>query len=411
MIPFELALSLRYAGSFKRGGLGAFLSTVSGAGIALGVAALIIVLSVMNGFQLNAKTHIFSNTNHIEISNSTRRLDYYQERALLARENPLIRSAVPFMETESVVFSNGRVLPVVLTGIHPEQAEGSLRVIDGSLQQLQPGRKEVLLEESLALAAGVRKGSFVTLTLPPPDRNSSSGTRAVDLKVAGIFQQAGANPVNRGGAIVHFSDLQSLLEMPGLATGVRIQLNDPLLAPVVAEDLESRLGGRIQIKDWTSSYGEIFRSLNIEKQAVFIVLSLITLVAAFNVLASMSTVVNARQSEVALLKTLGAKPASILAVFMFQGLLVSLIGMVVGTCFGILAVEHLNTILLVLESVLNENILPREAHEVTKLPTQLAAADVVLVTSFAMMLGVSSTLWPGVKASKIIPGEVLGDDL
>jgi lipoprotein-releasing system permease protein len=410
--PYELAVGLRYTRARRGTGRNSFISFIaltSMAGIALGVAALIVVLSVMNGFQEELRNRILSVASHIEV----RGVPALADDAAVARialENPHVKAAAPYVLGQAMLSAGGANRGVLVRGIDPAKestvADIGAHMRVGSLDALQPGGFGIVLGADLARALGVRVGDTVVV-ITPQGTLTVAGTlpRLKSFTVVGVFE-VGMYEFDSGLALIHIDDAKKLYRQDG-ASGVRLKLDDLYAAPRVAQELVGRLNVDAEIRDWTMSHANFFRAVQIEKRVMFIILTLIIAVAAFNIVSAQVMTVTDKEADIAILRTLGASPSSITAIFMIQGGLIGLIGTLLGVAGGILLALNVGTVLPAIERLFSVQILDKTVYYINELPSDLQTADVVTIALIALVLALLATIYPAWRAAKVNPAEAL----
>ena len=412
MSPYELAVGLRYTRARKGSGRNAFISFIalsSMAGIALGVWALIVVLSVMNGFQLELRNRILSVVSHIEV----RGFPELKDPAAVAdavRRNPHVVATAPYAVGQAMLSVGDTNRGVLIRGIDPPQedtvADIGKHMRRGNLAALTPGSYNMVLGSELARSLGVRVGDAV-VAITPQGVVTPAGMlpRMKTFKVAGVFEINMAE-FDSGLALVNIEDAEKLYRLEN-ATGVRVKLDDMFAAPRIATELLSTLPVDAEIRDWTQSHANFFRAVAIEKRMMFIILTLIVAVAAFNIVSAQVMVVTDKKADIAILRTLGATPRSILSVFMIQGMLIGMIGTLIGVVAGVLTALNIETIVPAIERVFSVHFLDKSVYYISDLPSDLQRGDVVMVAAVALLLALFATIYPSWRAARINPAEAL----
>ncbi|MEY2771679.1 MAG: Lipoprotein-releasing system transrane protein LolE [Pseudomonadota bacterium] len=415
-LPYEWRLGWRYtrAGrAARRNGFISFISGVSMLGIALGVAALIIVLSVMNGFQKEVRDRMLGVVSHIEISSADGG-PLPDLTALMAqvRAHPEVRGAAPFIATQALLAVGEDMKGVLLRGIDPalepevsdlgQQAEQRSAL----LARLQPGAFAVLPGRDLALMLGLREGDPVTL-ITPSGQVTPAGMmpRLKMLEVAGRFT-SGHYEYDANMALMHWQDVARIFRLEG-PVGVRVRLADLHRAQDVAAQLQQQLGASVRVRDWTQQNRTWFAAVQVEKRMMFIILTLIVAVAAFNLVSTLVMSVTDKHADIAILRTLGASPRSIMGVFVVQGATVGVVGTLSGLGLGLLVAFNIDVIVPALERLFNASFLPRDIYLISRMPSQPLAADIVPVVLMALLLAFAATLYPSWRASRVRPAEAL----
>lgn len=411
MLPFELLIGLRYTHAKRRNHFISFISIVSMAGIALGVMALIIVLSVMNGFQEELRARILGVAAHLEISAPGERLTDWREVLEQARRHPNVVAGAPFTNSQGMLANGEFVRGTVIRGVDPELenavADFSQHMKSGRLGDLRAGEFGILLGAELARALNVYPGDKVTL-LTPQGNITPAGVmpRVKQFTVAGIFE-AGMFEYDSGLALVHLNDAQKLMRLGDAVSGVRLKLDDLFSAPFVTRDLSQTLTGDYYLVDWTQSHANFFRAVAIEKRMMFLILLLIVAVAAFNIVSTLVMAVTDKQSDIAILRTLGARPASIMKIFIVQGAFIGVFGTVLGIIGGVALALNLETVVPFIERLAGMDLFPADVYYINELPSKLDWVEVGLIAGISVLISLAATLYPSWRASRINPAEAL----
>ena len=408
---YELLVGLRYTRAKRRNHFISFISATSMAGIALGVAALIVVLSVMNGFQKELRARILGVASHVQISGADNQLAYWRAVATAAAAEPRVLASAPFVNAQGMLAAGQAVRGSVVRGILPERedkvAEIGQHMRAGSLAALEPGEFGIVLGSELARALGVLNGDKVAL-IAPQGLVTPAGVipRLKQFTVVGLFE-VGMFEYDSGLALVHLEDAQKLYQMGDAVSGVRLRLDDLFAARSVARDLMTKLGSDFYATDWTRSHANFFRAVEIEKRVMFIILLLIVAVAAFNIVSTLVMLVTDKQSDIAILRTLGASPGSIVQVFMVQGVLIGVIGTFAGVVLGVLVGFNVDTVVPFIENLLGFKFLAKDVYYISDLPSDVQLRDVVTIGLVSLVLSFVATLYPSWRASKVNPAEAL----
>ena len=411
MLSYELLIGLRYTHAKRRNHFISFISIVSMAGIALGVMALIVVLSVMNGFQEELRARILGVAAHLEVTGPDDRLADW--RALLAqtRQNKSVQAGAPYVNTQGMLANGDKVRGVIIRGIEPalenRVADFSQHMKAGRLDDLKPGGFGILLGAELARALGVYPGDKVVL-LTPQGNITPAGVmpRVKQFTVAGIFE-AGMFEYDSGLALIDLRDAQKLLRLGDDVSGVRLKLDDMLRAPFVTRELARSLVGDFYLTDWTQSHANFFRAVAIEKRMMFLILLLIVAVAAFNIVSTLVMAVTDKQADIAILRTLGARPGSIMKIFVVQGAFIGVFGTLLGLASGVALALNLETVVPVIERIAGVDLFPADVYYISKLPSKLVWGDVAVITGVSLLISFVATLYPSWRASRIQPAEAL----
>jgi len=410
--PYELAVGLRYTRARKGSGRNAFISFIammSMAGIALGVAALIVVLSVMNGFQQELRSRILSVASHIELRGIPALADW-ESVARQALANPRVKAAAPYVLGQAMLSAGDVNRGVIVRGIDParedEVADIGRHMRRGSLADLKPGEFGIVLGAEVARGLGVTVGDTV-VAITPQGTVTPAGTlpRIKSFRVAGIFE-VGMFEFDSGLALVALADAQKLWRVDGVS-GVRLKLDDLFAAPAVARELARTVRADAELRDWTQSHANFFRAVQIEKRVMFIILTLIVAVAAFNIVSAQVMLVTDKQADIAILRTLGASPASILTIFVIQGALIGVIGTLIGVAGGVALALNVETVVPAIERTFGITFLDKSIYYISDLPSDLQRADVVTIAAIALVLALVATLYPSWRAARVNPAEAL----
>ncbi len=414
-VNYEYLIGLRYTRARNRASgrnqFISFISLMSMAGIGLGVAALIVVLSVMNGFQKELRSRILGVASHVQITGPDNRLARWQDVLERARKHPLVEVAAPYVNAQAMLSVDSLVRGSVIRGILPEDearvADMGRQMVVGQLDALKPGEFGIILGIELARALAVRPGGRVTL-IAPQGLVTPAGLlpRLKQFTVVGIFE-IGMFEYDSSLALVHLQDAQRLYQLGDDVSGVRLRLSDLFQSRPVSRDLTVSLGGDVYISDWTRSHANFFRAVQIEKNVMFIILTLIVAVAAFNIVSTLVMVVTDKQADIAILRTLGATPASIMKIFIVQGALIGVIGTLAGLGCGVLLALNIDVVVPFLENLFSIKFLSKEVYYITDLPSDLQGADVLTVGLVSLILSLAATLYPSWRASRVNPAEAL----
>jgi len=410
-VQYELLVGLRYTRAKRRNHFISFISLTSMLGIALGVAALIVVLSVMNGFQKEVRARILGVVSHVQITGADNRLADWQVVAREAAAHPQVAAAAPFVNAQGMLLFGAGVRGAVVRGIVPQLEEKvadiGLHMMAGKLESLAPGEFGIVLGSELARALGARAGDKVTL-IAPQGLVTPAGIlpRLKQFTVVGIFE-VGMFEYDSGLALIHLEDAQKLYGMGDNASGVRLKLYDLFQSREVTRDLVTRLRGDLYVSDWTRSHANYFRAVQIEKTMMFIILLLIVAVAAFNIVSTLVMAVTDKQPDIAILRTLGASPGGIMKIFIVQGALIGAIGTLIGVGGGIALALNIDVVVPFLERLLNVQFLSREVYYITDLPSDLQKSDVVSIALVSLALAFFATLYPSWRAARVNPAEAL----
>jgi len=410
-VRYELLVGLRYTRAKRRNHFISFISSMSMAGIALGVAALIVVLSVMNGFQKELRARILGVASHVQVSGPDNRLADWQAVAKAAAQEPHVLASAPFVNAQGLLSAGQAVRGSVVRGILPaledKVAEIGSHMRAGRLDALKAGEFNIVLGSELARALGARPGDKVAL-IAPQGQVTPAGVipRLKQFTVAGIFE-VGMFEYDAGLALVQLADAQKLYQMGDEVSGLRLRLDDLFAARSVARSLMERLGANYYASDWTRSHANFFRAVEIEKRVMFIILTLIVAVAAFNIVSTLVMLVTDKQADIAILRTLGASPGSVVQIFMVQGALIGVIGTIVGVALGVLLAFNVATVVPFLEHLLGFKFLAKDVYYISDLPSDVQLGDVTTIGLVSLVLSFLATLYPSWRASRVNPAEAL----
>jgi lipoprotein-releasing system permease protein len=413
-LPYEWQIGWRYTRAGRAGRRNGFISFISGVavlGIALGVAALIIVLSVMNGFQKEVRDRMLSVVAHIEIQDrSGGALPDWHATAAAARLNPAVVGAAPFVAAQSLVARGDEFRGAVIRGISPQDeatvTDLAARLRDTTLAQLKAGTWRIVLGIELARMLGVVVGDSVTLVAPGGQATPAGVVpRLKTFTVAGTFD-AGHYEYDSALALIHIDDAQRLYRLDG-PQGVQLRLADPQAARTVSGELALRLGDGVLVRDWTRTNRNWFDAVQVEKRMMFIILTLIVAVAAFNLVSTLVMTVTDKRADIAILRTLGASPGSVMAIFVVQGATAGVLGTLGGVGFGLLVAFHIDTIVPAIEHLLGVAFLPGSIYVISRMPSDPQGGDVLPIALISLALAFAATLYPSWRASRVDPAEAL----
>jgi len=413
-IPFELTLGWRYtrAGrATRRNGFISFISGVSMLGIALGVAALIIVLSVMNGFQKEVRDRMLAVVSHIEIfAPNGEALPDVARTLREVRANPQVIGAAPFIASQALLARGEDMKGVLIRGIDPaREPDVTDLVVDmksAALSRLVPGEFGLVLGGELARSLGVQQGDKVTLVAPSGQVTPAGVVpRLKQMTVVGTFD-SGHYEYDSTLALMHIEDAQRVFRLEG-PSGVRVRLKDLHQAPEVAAELAGTLTDNLLIRDWTRQNRTWFAAVQLEKRMMFIILTLIVAVAAFNLVSTLVMTVTDKRADIAILRTLGASPSSIMGIFVVQGAMVGVIGTLAGLGLGLLVAYNIDVIVPAIEHLLHTTFLPRDVYLISRMPSEPQQGDILPITLISLVLAFVATLYPSWRASRVNPAEAL----
>ena len=409
--PLSLFIGLRYTRAKRRNHFISFISLISMLGIMLGIVALIVVLSVMNGFHTEIQTRILGMASHATLSDPYGDMSDWRDLLERVRDHESVVGAAPFVELQAMLANGSNVSGAQLRGILPAEedqvAELRQDMIRGELDDLVPGEFKIVLGEELAASLGVGIGHKVTVVTPQVSATPVGiMPRIKAFTVAGLFA-VGMSDYDRHAGFVHLADAAKLMRLGEGVTGLRLKLTDMMEAPGLALEIAYDLGGAYRVIDWTQHHQNFFAALRTEKRMMSIILFLIVAVAAFNIVSTLVMVVTDKRPDIAILRTLGASPARIMAIFMVQGTTIGAVGTLLGIAGGIALALNVEPIVAWIESLFGIHFLDPEIYYISKLPSDLRAGDVVWVSTGAFLMSVIATLYPAWRAARTDPAEAL----
>ncbi|PHV13336.1 lipoprotein-releasing ABC transporter permease subunit [Chitinimonas sp. BJB300] len=412
MNSFEWLIGLRYTRAKRRNGFISFISAASMIGIALGVAALIVVLSVMNGFQREIRGRILEVASHVQASGPGNRLaDWQAVASELSRRDPVVLASAPYVQAQGLISFDGNVQGAMLRGVLPDQEDQvaglGRHMVAGRLDALKPGEFGIILGQDLARALGVAVGEKVNMITPQGNMTPAGLVpRFKTFTVVGLFR-IDMYQYDAGLALVALADAQKLFRMGDDVSGVRLKISDPLDAPQVAQRLAQNNQRPLWFSDWTMENSQYFRAVQIEKRMMFLILTLIIAVATFNLVSGLVMAVTDKQADIAILRTLGAAPSSILKIFVIQGATVGIVGTVAGVIGGVVLAINVGTVVSFFEGLLGTQVLSPQVYLISSLPSEVLPTDVAAIGLIALVLAFLATLYPSWRAAKTNPAEAL----
>jgi lipoprotein-releasing system permease protein len=412
-MPYEWLIGLRYTRAGRRSGRNSFISfisLISVAGIMLGVASLIVVLSVMNGFQKEVTDRMLSVLAHIEVFDARGAMPNWKGAIDDAFHNPAVKGAAPFVETQGILVQDGVMRPALIRGVLPSEepkvSDVAKAIKRGSFDSLAPGSFNIVLGYALARSLGVDMGDKVTMMLAQAQTTPAGVLpRTRSFTVSGIFE-AGHFEFDSGLAFIHIEDAQKMERLPA-PSGVRLRIADMRNAPQVAMQLKESMSGDLLIRDWSKQNANWFAAVQTEKKMMFIILTMIIAVAAFNLVSTLVMTVTDKQADIAILRTLGSSPRSIMKIFMIQGALVGIMGTAAGVGLGVLVALNIDVIVPFIEHLLGVQFLSKEIYLISSVPSDLRWSDVGRIGGVAVVLAFLATLYPSYAASRVKPAEAL----
>jgi lipoprotein-releasing system permease protein len=410
--PYELFIGLRYTRAKKRNHFISFISLISLMGITLGMTALITVMSVMNGFQKEVRTRILGVASHVQIASYQGNLRHWQQTAEEASKHPQVEAAAPYVNAQGMLSHNQVVQGVIVRGILPTMedkvADFAKTMVNGNLNNLEPGEFGIVIGMELARSMGTFLGDKIVL-ISPQGQVTPAGIlpRLKQFTVVGIFE-VGHFEYDSGLVLIHMFDAQKLYRMENDdVSGVRLKLTDLFQAPRVVAELPAMLTTDSYISDWTKQHANYFRAIQIEKRMLSLILALIIAVAAFNIVSTLVMAVTDKESDIAILRTLGASPRSIMKIFIVQGTFIGVFGTLLGVTGGMLLAYNVGEVVAFVESLFNVQFLSREIYYISTIPTDPQMADITTVAATSFILSLLATLYPSYRASKVNPAEAL----
>lgn len=410
--PLELYIGLKYTRAKRRNHFISFISSISMGGIALAVMLLITVLSVMNGFETDLRSRILGMASHVEVLSSNDAMSDWQ--ALQKRVDakiPGITGSAPYVSGQALLRAGTRTSGVMLRGVLPGEevsvSDVGNDMVAGSFDALKAGQYRIIIGKDLAFVLGVNVGDPVDLMVPSATVTPAGVMpRFRRFTVAGIFD-VGMYEYDRGMAFIHMTDAQALYRLGNHVTGLRLKLQDLFDAPRVSQQISYMLPPTLRVTNWTRQHANFFHAIATEKTMMFIILSLIIAVAAFNIVSTLVMVVTDKQGDIAILRTLGMTPRSVMAIFMTQGVLIGVFGTLIGVVLGVLLSVNIDTIFPWLEQLLHTDLLSADVYNISTLTGDLQQSDIVRIVVMSLGLSFLSTLYPAWRASRVQPAEAL----
>lgn len=412
-LSYEWLVGLRYTRAGKRGRKQrfiSFISFISIAGIALGVASLIVVLSVMNGFQKEVAGRMLSVLAHIEIYEASGSMPGWQQASREVLANSAVTGAAPYVETQGMLVRDDAMRPVLVRGVLPEEeakvADAGLKFTEGKLSDLQAGAYRIVLGKELAKQLEVKPGDTVGVAVASGDALQGGGLpRVKPFTVSGVFN-AGHFEYDSAMAFIHIADGQEL-EGRTAPLGLRVRLHDPFQAYPVARQLSETLSGDMRLRPWTSVNAAWFAAVSSQKRMMFVILGLIIAVAAFNLVSTLVMTVTDKKADIAILRTIGASPRSVMKIFIIQGTLTGTLGALAGAGMGVLFAMNVDVIVPAIESLMGSKLLNPEIYFINTVPSEVHWDDVISISSVSVVLAFLATIYPSWSAARIQPAEGL----
>ena len=411
VFPFEWRIGLRYLRAKRRNSFISFISLISFLGIALGILALITILSIMNGFHDEIRSRMLSMTAHMTLSGPGDRLENWQSLTNELHHSPQVLGLAPNVNRLALVASGGKSQGSIIKGIVPnlekDVSEVDQHLMLGKMSDLLPGEFGIVIGKELSAMLNVGLGDKVTV-VTPEGANTAVGfvPKMKRFTVVGIFE-VGMHEYDNGLTFIHMNDAQSLFSMGEDVSGVQVKVTDMFDIPNMREAISSVITRTVYVTDWTQQHANFFAALQLEKRMMFIGLALIVMVAAFNIISTMVMVVTDKRSDIAILRTLGATPASIMAIFIVQGLAIGIIGMLLGVAGGVAVATHIDVIVPFLENLFGFKFFPANVFYISFVPSTLVWSDVIQVAGMTFIMTLLATLYPAWQAANIQPAEAL----
>jgi lipoprotein-releasing system permease protein len=409
--PLPVFVGLRYVRTRRRGFFVSFISWVSMLGVCLGVAALITIISVMNGFEGELRNRLVALTAHATVTAPPDLMGDWQAAAKRAMAVQGTTGAAPFVDVQAMVGRSGYLQPAVLHGIDPvvEPTVSTVgdHLLEGKLAELTPGSRRAIVGRALAWQLGAQVGDEITVMVPGRDLLTGVGRPALQtFTVAGLFE-FGLQDHDAVYVLVSLADAAELAGKGTAPAGLRLRFDDVMAAPARSAEVASALGSGFEVRDWTKEHAAYFRAIRIEKTMMSLILMLVVAVAAFNIVAALVMVVNEKRSDIAILRTLGLAPRGIVGVFLTQGLVIGAIGTLIGTLLGILVATNVGTIVPVLEQLFGFHVMDPTVYYITELPSEVRPGQVAAIAGIAFLLTVLATIYPAVRGAATEPAEAL----
>jgi lipoprotein-releasing system permease protein len=409
--PFELFIGLRYTRAKRRNHFISFISTISIGGIALGIAALITIMSVMNGFAKEIRAKILGVVSHVQVEGGQQGLVEWRQVIEESRRNPEVVAGAPYVNGQGLFNSVGQVRGAIVRGVLPD-AEAEVSDIHkqlkiGQLKDLVPGEFGIILGNELARALRVGAGEKVTL-ITPQGLITPAGMvpRLKQFTVVGILH-TGHYEYDSTLSLIHVADAQKLYQLGDAVTGVRLKVKQVQDAPRIARELARTLTVEAYILDWSRQNANYFRAIEIEKRMMFIIVALVMLVASFNLVSTLVMAVTDKHPDIAILRTLGASPRSIMKIFIVQGVVVGVFGTLLGVAGGLLLAFNIDVVVPAIERAFQFQILTKEVYYISEIPSQVQWLDVIWVSGVSLVLSLIATLYPSYRAAQVNPAEAL----
>jgi lipoprotein-releasing system permease protein len=416
-LPYEWTIGLRYLRSRHRSGFVSFVASMSVIGLGLGVAVLVVVLSVLNGFEVELRNRMLTVTSHATITGIDGEMADWRKAQDIAAREPGVKAVVPFIESRGLLAHGERVAGAMVRGVLPEQESKAIglaqRMTAGSMSDLEAGKYRVILGAALAAELGVKVGQRVVLMAPEGTATPAGfAPRMKRFVVVGIFE-SGMYEFDRGLALTHMSDAAKLYRFGDTVTGLRLALEDPFLAPLLVRTVAHAIddgGNGFFVSDWTRDHANFFRNIELTKSMMFFILLILVFVAAINLVATLVMIVKEKQTDIAILRTIGAAPGNVLKMFLVQGALIGLAGTAGGAALGWLLAVNVQRIVHAIEGAFGIQFLDASVYFMSDLPSEVRWSDLLQVSAVALALSAIATIYPAWRASRTLPAEALRHD-
>lgn len=415
--PVSLFVGLRYVRSRDRGFFVSFISWVSMLGVCLGVAALIVIISVMNGLERETRTRLLSLASHATISGDSERMSQWPQLADQIRNGKGVVGVAPYVDLQGMIGRGRDMRPAIVRGVdpalEPQVSDFGSHMLFGRLEDLQPGRQAILLGVGIAQALDARIGDEVTVLVPVKSAAGQGAIAGIDIQprvqvfeVRGVFQ-AGAGEHDNTLALIALDDAAALAETNGMPGGLRLKFADIFAAPVRTPEIARQLGEGFRTSDWSIENATWFRAVRIEKTMTSVLLMLIVAVAAFNIVAALVMVVNEKRNDIAILRTLGMTPRAVISVFFTQGIVIGWFGALLGCALGLVLAFNIETIVPAVENALGMHIFDPNVYYITEVPSEVRWPQVAWITVIALLLTILATIYPSRRGAATEPAEAL----
>jgi lipoprotein-releasing system permease protein len=409
--PLPVYIGLRYVRTRRRGFFVSFISWVSMLGVCLGVAALIVILSVMNGFEGELRGRLLNLSSHATLAGSAEQLSHWQVLSEQARKVPGVIGVAPYVELQGMVGRNGTLTGAKLRGVLPEQeaqvSDVDAHMVTGTLNTLQAGKQSILIGSGLAWQLQAQVGDEVTVLIPETVAGTTElRPRLQSFTVGGIFE-FGAQEQHSSLALIHMTDAAALAGSNGAPSGLRLKFTDIFAAPELVKQINKMLGGGFVTTDWTQENASYFRAVRIEKTMMSVMLMLIVAIAAFNIVAALVMVVNEKRTDIAILRTVGLTPNQVIAVFITQGLLIGWVGILAGLVLGLSLAFNVGSIVPWIEQTFGVHFFDPTVYYITQIPSEVNGSQVFWVALIALVLTALATIYPARRGARIEPAEAL----